>query len=174
MFDQIKSRIEEQINIFCYEYGSQKIRNGWRPFPGAVLLGDSAYPIRDWLMPPIATPNVGGREMRYNRAHKSTRRLVECSYGIMKNCFPCLGKLRVKKPVYAAQIVKAVVTLHNLRLKNHPEQIPDEEDDNNVVLNDFGLENEAETEDEDGQSGEATERIKGLERQRQLIQSFPA
>ncbi len=27
--------------------------DGWRPFPSAVLLGDSIYPKKDWLIPMV-------------------------------------------------------------------------------------------------------------------------
>lgn len=55
--------------------------NGFRPFPNAVILGDSAYPLKEWLIPPIRRNPNDIREVRFNRAHKSTRRIVENSFG---------------------------------------------------------------------------------------------
>ncbi len=157
---------------------ANKFKSGWRPFPSALLLGDSAYPVSQWLMPPLSLPNPTNQERRYNRAHKKMRRLVECSYGIMKNCFPCLGKLRVKSPKFAAEIVQAVVTLHNLRLRNKPEPVSDDSDpdDDGAELNFFGLEDEAETPAEDNEEpvGHDNERAQGLVRQREIIGTFCA
>lgn len=50
---------------------------------------------------------------RYNVAHKSTRFIVENSFGILKEKFPCLNYLRVD-PVYACEIFKACIVLCNL------------------------------------------------------------
>ncbi|KAF2883265.1 hypothetical protein ILUMI_22907, partial [Ignelater luminosus] len=56
--------------------------NHWRHFPGALLLGDSGYPLLSWLMTPVvqAGANAVGSQ-RYLRRHKSTRRLIECAFG---------------------------------------------------------------------------------------------
>ena len=67
----------------------QQWEAGWRPFGGAVLLGDSAYPLKSWLMSPIANP-LTQAERHFNRAHSKTRRLIECAYGIFKETFQCL------------------------------------------------------------------------------------
>lgn len=91
--------------------------NGWRPFPGAVLLGDSGYPLLEWLMTPITKPGVPQVGMdRFLRRHKSTRRLVENALGVLKEKFPCLNRLRVR-PEYAGKIITACVTLHNVALR---------------------------------------------------------
>lgn len=59
------------------------------PVTGYVL-GDSAYPLREWLMTPfINTNNVASRE-RYNRCHSSTRQAIERCNGILKRRFACL------------------------------------------------------------------------------------
>lgn len=88
--------------------------NGWRPFPNAILLGDSAYPLKEWLMPPIARPQ-NAQERAFNRAHRSTRRLIECTFGIVKESFQCLKRLRVKTPAFACAIIRAVAIIHNCR-----------------------------------------------------------
>lgn len=58
-----------------------RFESGWRPFPGAVILGDSAYPTKSWLIPPLHRNPSDPAEQRYNKAHKSTRRIVENSIG---------------------------------------------------------------------------------------------
>ena len=45
---------------------------GHRPFPEAVILGDSAYACNDWLIPPFRG-DVEGARRRFNVAHKTTR-----------------------------------------------------------------------------------------------------
>lgn len=68
--------------------------------------------------------NLDQTSKSYNVAHKKTRCLIERSIGILKNRFPCLHKLRVKTPIYAAAVVKACVTLHNMCI--NVEGAPDE------------------------------------------------
>uniref|UniRef100_A0A914WMT9 DDE Tnp4 domain-containing protein n=1 Tax=Plectus sambesii TaxID=2011161 RepID=A0A914WMT9_9BILA len=107
----------------------RRFENGWRPFDRAIILGDSAYPLSDWLMPPIARP-INDNERRYNRAHRKTRRLIE---------------VRVKSPLFACEIIKACAVLHNLRLPDEDSAVEDDEDNDNVLhMSGFGLEMEAE------------------------------
>jgi len=76
------------------------------------------------------------RERRYNRAHKSTRVIVECSYGILKNRFPCLRHLRIE-PTFAGKILMVCATLHNVTNKedfNVAVQYETENDHNNAVI----------------------------------------
>lgn len=90
----------------------QRMEEGWRPIPNAVLLGDSGYPLLEWLMTPIEV-NIDVASAAYNRAHKRTRRLVENSIGILKEKFPCLNYLRLS-PVYAANVFKCCTALYNI------------------------------------------------------------
>ena len=55
----------------------------WRPFPGAVILAYSAYPCKQWLMPPIIGVQTDP-EARFNAAHAVTRSHIERSIGILK------------------------------------------------------------------------------------------
>lgn len=69
---------------------------------------------------------------RYNRAHKSTRSIVENAFGILKEKFPCLNHLRVD-PAYAGEIFKCCTILCNLSKQldnavNPPVDGPQEED----------------------------------------------
>lgn len=88
--------------------------NGWRPFPNAVILGDSGYGLQEWLMTPVI-PHIIPRTpalARYLRSLKSTRRMIENAIGILKEKFPCLNYLRVQ-PLTACYIILTCVVLHN-------------------------------------------------------------
>uniref|UniRef100_A0A915KYU7 Putative nuclease HARBI1 n=1 Tax=Romanomermis culicivorax TaxID=13658 RepID=A0A915KYU7_ROMCU len=41
----------------------------WRPIPNVVLLGDSGYPLKEWLIPPLLRPR-NDAEARFNITHK--------------------------------------------------------------------------------------------------------
>lgn len=96
----------------------------WRPIPNALILGDSGYKLREWLVTPILRNNLTDAEERYNRRLKRTRVRVECTFGILKKRFACLQKLRLA-PGFAADVIKTCVILHNIALRDDP--VTDEE-----------------------------------------------
>ncbi|KAL2092826.1 hypothetical protein ACEWY4_012624 [Coilia grayii] len=48
-----------------------------------ILLGDSGYPLKRWLMTPIVAPRTQ-QEQRYNTIHATTRSTVERCIGVLK------------------------------------------------------------------------------------------
>lgn len=82
----------------------RRMENGWRPIQNGIILGDSAYPLKDWLIPPLSN------NRRFLNAHKSTRRVVENAIGILKEKFPVLNYLRVS-PEMASNVFNCAVTL---------------------------------------------------------------
>lgn len=102
-----------------------------------VLVGDSGYPLRTWLLTPLEQePLDNTPESRYNNAHKRTRNIIERCNGVLKMRFRCLLKHRTLhyKPVTACKIINSCVVLHNMCIEyNVP--IPDDEPDNI----DFGI-----------------------------------
>ena len=90
-----------------------------------IILGDSGYPLRHWLMTPILAPKCRDEE-RYNGSHRTTRTVIERCNGILKRRFHCLhGELRVS-PERACKIITACIILHNRAVEyKHP---VDEED----------------------------------------------
>lgn len=94
---------------------------------------------REYLLTPIANPRDAA-ERRYNVAHRKTRRVIECAYGVFKTSFLCLKRLRHKDPVFCCEVIKACAVLHNLRTpENYVGNLEQQ-------LNSMGLEME---EDED-------------------------
>jgi hypothetical protein len=57
---------------------------------GAVLLGDSAYPLTEWLLTPFLGDPQGAKG-RYNRSQTSTRNVIERAFGVLKKRFLSLG-----------------------------------------------------------------------------------
>ena len=104
--------------------------NGRRPFAGAVLLGDSAYPANDWLV----TPFIGEltpQQQRFNQSHTKTRSVVERTYGILKNRFQCLKQgLRLLKMDDCAKVIRALIVLHNMCIEIGDEESGDLPDTN--------------------------------------------
>lgn len=113
---------------------SHRFDDGWRPFPGAIILGDSAYGLKEWLIPPLNRNPNDAVEQRYNRAHKQTRRLVENSIGICKERFPCLNYLRLS-PQRASVVIICCAVLHNIACTYDEVEVrnePDEEENDPI------------------------------------------
>jgi nuclease HARBI1 len=114
------------------------------PIPGAVIIGDSAYPTRNWLIPPFKGEVVGPR-LRFNKAHSKTRCIVEHTFGIIKHRFYALKTgLRVRKIELASDLIKCAGILHNLCL----EMGDDGQDFNDEVVDALGDQAEDAQEDE--------------------------
>ncbi|XP_041458998.1 putative nuclease HARBI1 [Lytechinus variegatus] len=78
-----------------------------------VILGDSGYPQRSWLMTPFRNPQTPA-ERAYNRSHMRGRVVVEQTNGQIKKKFPCLRRgLRVE-PKKACTIIVACTVLFRL------------------------------------------------------------
>jgi hypothetical protein len=90
--------------------------NGYRPFPDAMLLADSGFPCLPWNLTPILVVNRTPAEDAYNRAHKKTRRLIECCFGVLKKRFMVLATGIRASPEFAGQLIVACVCLHNICL----------------------------------------------------------
>ncbi|XP_062584804.1 putative nuclease HARBI1 [Saccostrea cucullata] len=66
------------------KFESGEIGEGW-------LLGDSAYPLRPWMLTPYLQPSTPS-EFRYNTRHMKARNTIERCFGVWKGRFRCLDK----------------------------------------------------------------------------------
>ncbi|XP_061174870.1 putative nuclease HARBI1 [Saccostrea echinata] len=82
-----------------------------------IILGDSGYALKRYLIVPYLTPSNRAQE-RFNTSLCRTRVVIEQAFGILKRRFPCLQTgLRVE-PDKACAIVACTV-LHNLGIERH-------------------------------------------------------
>lgn len=86
-----------------------------------VLIGDSGYPCKPWLLTPFLKPKNLSEE-RYNRAHKKTRVIIEQAFGRWKRRFHSMHvELRVQ-PSAACKLIVACCVLQNIAIaKNLPD-----------------------------------------------------
>lgn len=82
---------------------------------GGWLLGDSGYPLKEWLLIPFLTPS-NPQEEKYNEALSKTRIVVERAFGVLKSRFRCLhssgGGLRFS-PQRCSKVIETCFRLHN-------------------------------------------------------------
>ncbi|XP_067204232.1 putative nuclease HARBI1 [Linepithema humile] len=99
--------------------GMETIHRTW-PNMTFFLLGDSGYPLRPWLLTPVANAEENSAEERYNSRQMSCRALIERCNGLLKMRFRCLLKHRVLHytPQIACKIINACAILHNICIKN--------------------------------------------------------
>ena len=78
-----------------------------------TLVGDEAFPLKDFLMKPFRKEMIGLKERVYNYRLSRARRTIENTFGI------CSSRFRIfRRPINARvsvviKITKAIVTLHN-------------------------------------------------------------
>lgn len=120
---------------------AQRFNAGWRPDgapANSVLLGDSAYGLSEWMITPMPeAENLTPVESRFLRAHRRTRQVVECAYGVLKRRFACLKELRLD-PVFSCEVIKTCTVLHNLSIIDRPLD-PDEIEEAMQLMNDNEL-----------------------------------
>ena len=90
-----------------------------------IILGDSGYAQKFWLMTPFLNPS-SPEEERYNRSHIITRNSIERCNGVLKNRFGCLQTCIRMKPSRACTVVCACIVLHNMCTRGdvHPPEVP--------------------------------------------------
>ncbi|KAK3751447.1 hypothetical protein RRG08_051172 [Elysia crispata] len=77
-----------------------------------LVLGDSAYPLRTWLMTPIQAPANPQQEAFY-AAHARTRVSVEHCIGVLKRRWHCLHTELRMTPARCSRVVLCCAILHN-------------------------------------------------------------
>ena len=83
------------------------------------LLGDSAYPLRNWLMVPFKdNGNLTQAQQRYNRRLSSARSVIERAFALLKGRFRRLKMMDVRDMFLLCSVVVASCVLHNLYLLN--------------------------------------------------------
>lgn len=99
------------------------------PLLEGVILGDSAYPLRQWLMTPFLNPQTR-QERNYNAAFVTTRCSVERCIGVLKRRFHCLHSELRYRPGRACRIITACLVLHNMAVDlGTPMEYDDNHDD---------------------------------------------
>lgn len=88
-----------------------------------VVLGDSGYPCRPFLMTPYLHP-ANQHQQRYNRAHKQTRVKIEHAFGVLKRRFHILhGEVRMQ-PDRVCKIITACAVLNNIAIDRNEREPP--------------------------------------------------
>lgn len=112
---------------------------GNQPPLDGIILGDSGYMVRSWLMTPLLNPRTPA-ERRYNFAHSSTRATIERGIGVAKQRWRCLRNGLRLQPKKASRVINVCFMLHNrarlLKLPPPPDSDSDEDDDSEDDSND--------------------------------------
>jgi hypothetical protein len=105
------SRILRNSTIF-QQFNNNRLTN----LPqNSFILGDSGYPIQNWLLTPYRdNGHLQPQQKYYNYRHSQTRIKIEQSFGKLKTRWRCLMKRLEVSVEVAPHIVMACCILHNI------------------------------------------------------------
>ena len=96
--------------------GEKAARGG---FDDSVILGDSGYPLRTYLITPVDNPATPA-EQAFNDSHATTRTHIERVFGWWKSRFRCIsrsaGGLRLR-PLKSCEVIVVTAMLHNIAVR---------------------------------------------------------
>ncbi|VDI35353.1 Hypothetical predicted protein [Mytilus galloprovincialis] len=106
---------------------SEHLEQAHKCVEDGLILGDSGYACRSFLMTPYIRPTEPYHE-RFNTAHTRTRCCIERTFGWWKKRFYCLhAELRLQ-PEKVCTLIMACAVLHNLAIEmREPMEDPDDE-----------------------------------------------
>lgn len=79
-----------------------------------MLVGDDAFPLREFLMKPIHKRNLNKNEIIFNYRISRARRVVENAFGILANRFRIYKTAILLKPSTVKSVVLATIAIHNM------------------------------------------------------------
>ena len=106
--------------------GHQLYVNSWKDnvVSSLALLGDSGHACTPFLMTPYAQPQTRSEE-QFNRAHKTTRCIIERSFGLLKRRFHVLHAEIRMAPDRVCTIIVACIVLHNMAIHLREPELDD-------------------------------------------------
>jgi len=87
--------------------------------PNKRLVGDSAYPRLNWLLPPNRdNGHLTADQRDFNYRHSRTRIVVEMAFGLLKGRFRKLQYVEMRDTAEIPRVVVACCILHNICILN--------------------------------------------------------
>lgn len=132
------------VDVYCGEPGSlhdsrifrrsplyaEAVQRESSLFPNnSFIIGDSAYPQKNWLVPPFRdNGHLTNQQIRFNAIHSSTRMVVENAFGILKCIFRrLLHFTEITNLDLIVRIIVSCCVLHNICIEKgdifNPEEI---------------------------------------------------
>jgi len=102
-------------------------------FGEGFLLGDSGYACTPYLLTPNNAPKSPSEE-RFNRAHKTTRCIIERTFGILKRRFHCQHTELRLQPGPSCRVIAACCVLHNISIDRRQVTDYEYEDEDEMQL----------------------------------------
>ena len=108
------------------------IEENYHSLDDGILLGDSGYACRPFMMTPYSNPSTPA-QVAYNEAHCKTRVIIEQTFGCWKRRFHVLHSEIRMAPEKVCIIIGACAVLHNITtILNEPMEDGDASDEMNV------------------------------------------